>query len=84
MTGDERGSGGEVFRYQRGDDLRIYSLLVVDGGTEFWRVTVRPGQPDGRVKEEDFKCAETAARYFEETERTLAAGGWRQVSRFRL
>ena len=84
MTENEGASGGELFRYSRGDDVRIYSLHVVAGGTELWRVTVRPGQPNSAIKEEDFRSADVAARYFEETERTLTAGGWREVSRFRL
>ena len=84
MTENEGASGGEVFRYSRGDEVRIYSLHVVAGGTELWRVTVRPGQPDLAIKEEDFKSADVAARYFEEIERTLTAGGWRPVSGFRI
>ena len=84
MAENEGASGREVFRYKRGDDVRIYSLHVVAGGTELWRVTVRPGQPNGVIKEEDFKSADVAARYFQEIERTLTAGGWREVSRFKL
>ena len=85
MTEHEGGTpGGEVFRYSRREEVRIYHLRVVAGGTELWRVTVRPGQPDSAIKEEDFKSADVAARYFEEIERALTAGGWRLVSGFRL
>ena len=84
MTESEEASGDEVFRYSRGEDVRIYSLHVVAGGTELWRVTVRPGQPNSAIKEENFRSADVAARYFQEIERTLTAGGWREVSRFRL
>ena len=42
MTENERAPGGEVFRYSRDGDVRIYSLRVVAGGTELWRVTVVP------------------------------------------
>jgi hypothetical protein len=84
MTENKGASGAEIFRYCRGDDVRIYTLHVVAGGTELWRVTVRPGQPDSAIKEEDFKSADVAARYFQEIERTLTAGGWREVSRLRL
>jgi hypothetical protein len=84
MTESEGASGHEVFRYSRGDDVRIYSLHVVASGTELWRVTVRPGQPNSATKEENFRSADVAARYFQEIERTLTAGGWREVSRFRL
>jgi hypothetical protein len=55
---------------------------VIAGGTELWRLTVRLGQPDSAIKEEDFKSSDVAARYFEEIERTLTAGGWRSVSGF--
>jgi hypothetical protein len=84
MTENERSPGGEVFRYSRGGDVRIYSLRVVTGGTELWRVTVVPGEPDSAILEEHFKSAEVAAQYFEEIERALIAGGWRELSRFRL
>jgi hypothetical protein len=84
MTENEGASGGEVFRYSRGDEVRIYSLRVIKGGTELWRVTVRPGQPDASIKEENFRSADVAARYFGEVERTLTAGGWRKVSEFQL
>ena len=84
MTEHEPAPGGEVFRYSRDGDVRIYSLRVVAGGTELWRVTVVPGEPDSAILEERFKSAEVAAQYFEEIERALVAGGWREVSRFRL
>jgi hypothetical protein len=76
---EQRVSVCEVFRYSRGEAVRIYSLHVIAGGTELWRVTVRPGQPDSAVKEEDFTSADMAARYIEEIVRTLVAGGWREV-----
>ena len=84
MTENERAPGGEVFRYSRDGDVRIYSLRVVVGGTELWRITVVPGEPDSGILEEHFKNAEVAAQYFGEVERALIAGGWREVSRFRL
>ena len=83
-TENERAPGGEVFRYSRDRDVRIYSLRVAAGGTELWRVTVVPGEPDSAILEEHFKSAEVAGQYFEEIERALIAGGWREVSRFRL
>ena len=84
MTENERSPGGEVFRYSRDGDVRIYSLRVVAGGTELSRVTVVQGEPDSAILEEHFKSAEVAAQYFGEIERALIAGGWREVSRFRL
>jgi hypothetical protein len=69
----------EIFRYRRREEVRIYSLRVVTGGTELWRVTVRPGQPDAEIKEEDFTNQDVALQYFEEVERALIAGGWREV-----
>ena len=79
MTEHERAPFGEMFRYRRGDEVRIYRLHVVTDGTELWRVTARPGQPDSAINEEDFRSADVAVRYFEEIERTLTAGGWRKV-----
>lgn len=73
-----------MFRYQRGDDVRVYCLRVVPGGTELWRVTERAGQPPSAVKEEDFKRADVAALFLNEVERSLTAGGWRLVSEFKL
>jgi len=35
-------AGGEVFRYSRDGDVRIYSLRVVANATEVWRVTLVP------------------------------------------
>ena len=84
MTQNEGAPGAEIFRYSRWDDVRIYRLRIVAGGTELWRVTERPGEPDSAIKEESFKSADVAARYFVEIERTLTAGGWRMVSRFTL
>jgi hypothetical protein len=84
VTENERAPGDEVFRYSRHGDVRIYSLCIVPGATELWRVTVAPGEPDSAILEEHFKSAEVAAQYFEELERALIAGGWRELSRFRL
>ena len=84
MTENERAPGGEVFRYSRDRVVRIYSLRVVGDGTQLWRVTVVPGEPESAILEEHFKSAEVAGQYFEEIERALIAGGWREVSRFRL
>jgi len=84
VTENERAPGDEVFRYSRDSDVRIYNLRIVTGGTELWRITVVPGEPDSAILEEHFKSAEVAALYFEEIERALIAGGWRELSRFRL
>ena len=84
-NGDHESTRGvEMFRYRRGDDVRIYCLRVVPGGTEVWRVTERPGLPPAAVKEDDFKHSEVAAQFLKEVERSLTAGGWRLVSEFRL
>jgi len=69
----------ELFRYGRGDEVRVYSLHVVPGGTELWRVTSRPESPDTSVMECDFTDADAAARFLDEVQRTLTAGGWRPV-----
>ncbi len=80
MIEDEQPSEGEIYRFARGEEVRVYKLRVVTGGTELWRITLRPGQPDAAIKEEDFTDVDVAVRYFEEIERTLIAGRWRRIS----
>ncbi len=71
----------EIFRYRRDEDVRIYDLRLVEGGgTELWRITVRPGQPNVEIKEDDFTSVEMALQYFEEVERSLIAGGWKEIA----
>jgi hypothetical protein len=71
----------EAFRYRRGDALRIYTLHVVAGGVELWRITETADRPTETVKETDLNGADAAAQFLEEVERTLTAGGWRRESR---
>lgn len=68
----------EMFRYRRDDVVRVYDLRVVKTGAELWRVTVRPGEPDVEIKEDHFDDPDVAARFFEEIQRALTAGGWRE------
>ena len=84
MTENEQVPEGEVFRFMRGEEVRIYSLRVVKGGAELWRITIRPGQPDAAIKEEDFTDAEAAAQYFDEIARMMMAGKWRKISEFQI
>ncbi len=70
----------ELFRYGRGDEVRVYSLHVVPGGTELWRVTRRAGSPDTAVMESDFTHVDAAAQFLDEVQRALTAGGWRPVA----
>jgi hypothetical protein len=67
----------ELFRYGRGEHVRVYVLRVVDGGTELWRITEVEGQPSQSIMETSFSGPEEAAAFIEEVERTLTAGGWR-------
>jgi hypothetical protein len=60
VTENERAPGDEVFRYSCDGDVRIYSLRIVTGGKELWRVTVAPGEPDSAILEEHFKSAEVS------------------------
>jgi hypothetical protein len=69
----------EVFRYRRGDEVRIYRFHVVHGGTQLWRVTERPGQPSRSVMETSFTRLEEAADFLEEVQRALTAGGWKRL-----
>jgi hypothetical protein len=79
MIDNEDETGGELFRYRRGEDIRIYRLRVIEGGIEVWRITIRAGQLDDSIKEDDFRSADAAVRFFEEIQRSLTAGGWRPV-----
>jgi hypothetical protein len=79
MTDNDGELGGELFRYRRGSEVRIYRLRVVEGGIELWRITLCPGQPDGSVQEDEYWSSEAAAQGFDEVERTIIAGGWRRV-----
>jgi hypothetical protein len=74
----------EMFRYCRGEQVRVYRLRVVPAGTELWRITETPGQPPSAIKEDDFQDPDVAAQFLKEVERALTAGGWRLVSEFRL
>ena len=79
MIDNEDETGGELFRYRRGEDIRIYRLRVIEGGIEVWRITIRAGQLADSIKEDDFRSADGAVRFFEEIQRSLTAGGWRPV-----
>jgi hypothetical protein len=67
----------EVFRCTRGDETRIYSLLVVPDGAELWRTTVSPGEASRSVKESHLHGQEEASQFLEEVRRALTAGGWK-------
>ena len=69
----------DIFRYGKGDQVRRYDFRVVPGGAELWRITEKPGCPPIEVKEDDFRSARAAEACFEEIERALIAGGWRQL-----
>jgi hypothetical protein len=49
-------AGGEVFRYSRDGDVRIYSLRVVASGTEVWRVTLVPHDDQPVMQAARFRC----------------------------
>jgi hypothetical protein len=67
----------EVFRCARGDETRIYSLLVVPDGAELWRTTVSPGAATRSVRESHLHGQEEASQFLEEVRRALRAGGWK-------
>ena len=69
----------ELFRYQRGDELRIYKLCVIPGGAELWRLTERTGEPATSLKEDDFTSPDDVIRTLEELKRRLMAGGWQEL-----
>jgi hypothetical protein len=69
----------ELFRYQRGDELRIYQLRVIPGGAELWRMTERTGEAAASLKEDDFTSPDVI-RTLEELKRRLKAGGWQELA----
>lgn len=69
----------ELFRYQRGDELRIYQLRVIPGSAELWRMTETAGQPAAPLKEDDFTSPGDVMQTLEELQRRLKAGGWREL-----
>ena len=69
----------ELFRYRRGDELRIYQLRVVPGGAELWRLTATAGNPAAPLKEDDFTSLDEAVQTIEELKVRLRAGGWQEL-----
>jgi hypothetical protein len=70
----------ELFRYRRAGELRIYSLRVIPGGAELWRITETAGELPTTVKEDDFTAAADAMQTLEELKQRLRAGGWQEIS----
>jgi hypothetical protein len=66
----------DVFSCQRGDQTRTYSMRVVPGGAELWRMTDTPDGGITSIKEGDFKSSEEAAKFLTELRHALIAGGW--------
>ena len=69
----------ELFRYRRGDELRVYQLCVVPGGAELWRMTAIAGNPATRLKEDDFTSPDDVIQTLEELKLRLKAGGWQEL-----
>ena len=65
-----------LFRYERGDEVRIYNLRVVPHGVELWRVTEVEGVQTTSVKESDLSSTDEARDLIHDIERSLEAGGW--------
>ncbi len=68
----------ELFRYQRGDEVRIYNLRIVSPGVELWRMTEVAGQEATSIKEANLSSTEEAIELLHDIERSLQAGGWTQ------
>ena len=69
----------ELFRFQKADELRIYTLRVIPGGAELWRTTTRGDEPATSIKEDDFSQLEQVVDTLRELEQRLKAGGWRSA-----
>lgn len=79
MSSEGEGLDGEwhaVLRCSRGDETRTYSLCIVPGGVELWRVSESPDAGSVSVRESHFTSADETAQFLEEVRRTLRAGGW--------
>lgn len=70
----------DLFRYQRGGELRIYKLRVIPGGAELWRMTERAGEAPTSLKEDDFTSPDDVIRTLEDLKRRLRAGGWQELA----
>jgi hypothetical protein len=70
-------SDHEVLRCSRAGETRIYSLRVVPGGAELWRVTESDASERSSIRECEFTSSEETSSFLEELRRTLVAGGWR-------
>jgi hypothetical protein len=70
----------ELFRYRRGDELRIYKLRVIPGGAELWRMTATGGHAAAPLKEDDFTSPDQVIQTLEELKQRLKAGGWRELA----
>jgi hypothetical protein len=69
----------ELFRYRRGDELRVYQLRVVPGGAELWQMTATAGNPATPLKEDDFTSPDDVIQTLEELKLRLKAGGWQEL-----
>jgi hypothetical protein len=70
-------SDHEVLRCSRGGETRTYTLRVVPGGAELWRVTESDASGTSSIKECEFTSSEETSKFLEELRRALVAGGWR-------
>jgi hypothetical protein len=68
-----------LLQYRRGDETRVYNVRVVPDGAELWAVTEAPGKVPRSVKEGLFTNAAEALEFLDEVDRTLMAGGWREI-----
>jgi hypothetical protein len=82
-TPDELGQDGsvghDVVRCSRGTETRTYTLRVVPGGAELWRITESDDGGTHSIKECGFTSSEETATFLEELRRALVAGGWREA-----
>ena len=69
----------ELFRFEKGDELRVYTLRIVPGGAELWRTTTRGDEPATSIKEDDFSQPGQVLDTLRELEQRLTAGGWRSA-----
>jgi type II secretory pathway component PulC len=76
---DASGDFRDLFRYERGDEVRTYKLRMLTTGAELWRTTEKGGDIIVSVKEDDFEDVDDAVHTLQELMQRLRAGGWREV-----
>jgi hypothetical protein len=69
-----------LIQFERGLEVRTYSLRAAPSGAELWRITDSPGEPTKFLKEADVANIDETFELLEEIERSLRAAGWTEAA----